>query len=246
MTAARTLAGVAGVVFALVWATPGAASTHTIPPARIAAARQLLQEADKRAAALPAGKDRTERLLAIAGLRARLGDVDPGLRELAAAPRPYDFSMREAVEAIAAAQALRGDVPGALAHVAALASDPDANMAAASVAAALARAGRPADGLSAVGSARGDGGQDGVVAAVAIGLIEAGDRPAALTALRAARQAAGPRSRELEAFLLARDGKTAEAERLGAGLADDIWEFGFVQRAHAQARAGDVAGARTT
>jgi hypothetical protein len=77
-------------------------------------------------------------------------------------------------------------------------------------------------------------------------LIDTGDRPAALAALRSARGAAGPRATTVEAYLLARDGRADEAHRAGAGLPDDAWLFGFVQRAHAQARAGDLAGARRT
>jgi hypothetical protein len=138
-------AAIAGALAALVWAGPGAAATHTIPPGRIAAARQLLQEAEKRAAGVPAGKARAAYLLGVAALRARIGDVDAGLRALATVPPPYDFSMREAVQDIAAAQAVRGDVAGALKHVAGLAHGPDAQVALQAVAAALARAGRQAD-----------------------------------------------------------------------------------------------------
>jgi hypothetical protein len=240
------LAGVAGALAALALAGPGAATTHTIPPGRVAAARQLLQEAEKRAAGVPAGRRAAYRL-GVAALRARLGDVDEGLRALAAVPPPYDFSMREAVQEIAAAQAVRGDVAGALAHVAALAHGPDAQAARQAVAAALARAGRQADALGVVGHARDDLGRDGVLAAIVVARLEAGDRPAAaLAALHSARGAVGPQSTMLEAYLLARDGKASQAHRLAAGVADDTWLFGFVQRAHAQARAGDLAGARAT
>jgi hypothetical protein len=69
---------------------------------------------------VPAGKARAAYLLGVAALRARIGDVDAGLRALATVPPPYDFSMREAVQDIAAAQAVRGDVTGAFKHVAGL------------------------------------------------------------------------------------------------------------------------------
>jgi hypothetical protein len=230
---------IAAALVTLAWAGSAAATTHAIPPGRIAAARQLLQEAEKRGSA-PAYR------LAVAALRARLGDVDAGLRALATVPPPYDFEMREAVQEIAAAQAVRGDVPGALKQVAGLVRGPDAQLALQAVAGALARAGRQADALGVIGHARDDAGRDGVLAAIAVALIETGDRPAALAALRSARGAAGPKATMVEAYLVARDGKAAEAHRLAAGLPDDTWLFGLVQRAHAQARAGDVAGARAT
>jgi hypothetical protein len=239
-------AGIAAALALLAWAAPGAATTHTIPPGRIAAARQLLQEAEKRATSVPAGKVRDAYLLGVASLRARAGDVDAGLRALAAIPPPYDFSMREAVQEIAAAQAVRGDVAGALTHVAALVHGPDADLALQAVATALARAGRQADALGVVAQARNPAAGDLALAAVATARVEAGDRPGALAALHSARGAVGPQSTMVEAYLLARDGKTSEAHGLGAGLADDTWLFGFVQRAHAQARAGDLAGARAT
>lgn len=239
-------AGVAGALVALAWAGPAAATTHTVPPGRIAAARQLLQEAEKRAGRMPAGKSRADYLSGIASLRARTGNLDAGLRALGSVPPPYDVSMAEALREIAAAQAAQGDVAGALKHVAGLAHGPAVQMALQAVAAALARAGRQADAVGVVGHARDDVGRDRVLAGIAVARVEAGDWPGALAMLRSSRGVSGPQSTMVEAYLLARDGQGNEAHRLGAGLRDDTWEFGFVQRAHAQARAGDVAGARVT
>jgi hypothetical protein len=105
VAAVQILAAASGLLVALAWTSPGESSTHTVPPGRLASARQLLQEVERRAASVPASHDRTAFRLAIATVRARLGDVDAGLRELAAVPCPYDFSMREAVQAIARARA---------------------------------------------------------------------------------------------------------------------------------------------
>jgi hypothetical protein len=226
--------------------TPPSAQTVTgTPPARLGAARQIVDEAVRLAGTIqdPRGLGA---LRTLATAQARAGDVPGALRSMAAVPTnlPDLQTTSDAWSAIATAQARAGDVSAALATLAKTFPNQSKDDALGGIAARLAAEGDVQGAMATAATIADPTTSDRTLWTIAEGQIRGGDATGALRTLKATPLGAHPELAMTMASLEAKQGNLAEARRFLARVPMPERDVGsLLGLAAYHARAGDVPGA---
>ncbi len=234
------------IVLILAWPGRGVSQIHppSVSAARLAAARSLVREALEEAKALRTDQERGA-LRNLARVQAKTGDITGAQQTLATVPDLPDKQNTDfAIQEIAIAQAVAGDMLPALRTVSTLPSGGPRVRALKAIAQVQASRGDIAGALQTAGSVKEDWVGSSMLLAVAQAQAEAGDIAGAIKTARTI-----PRNRddfELESFIAmahARNGNLAEALSTARAIQSSNRLFLYVSLAAYQARAGDMAGA---